>query len=255
MEWFDGKGAIVTGAGTGLGRSTAVALARRGAGVTLVGRRADKLKETADLVTRAGGTAEVVAGDVSAETTATQAVDRTVTAFGGTDILINNAGIHAHPALLHETPVAEFDEFIAIDLKGPFLFTRAAIPAMLDRGGGAILNVSSFVGLVGWKYGTAYAVAKGGLHQLTRMTAVEYSEHGIRCNCICPSGMEPVERGNLVAADYDKLNEAVGLGGGFLGPGVCHVDDMAELVVFLCGPHVPTMTGAIIPVDSGFTAH
>jgi NAD(P)-dependent dehydrogenase (short-subunit alcohol dehydrogenase family) len=221
--------------------------------VTLVGRRRDKLEETALEVRAGGGRATIVAGDVAVEQTATEAVAATVTAYGGVDLLINNAGIHSHPSLLHETPVEEFDEFINIDLRGPFLFTRAAVPSMLERGAGVIVNISSMCGLVGFKYGTAYCVAKAGLQMLTKSTAVDYGPV-IRANCICPGGMEPVERGNLIPSDYDKLIEATGVGGGMLIPTMCHVDDMAELVVFLCGPHVPTMTGAIIPVDGGYTA-
>jgi NAD(P)-dependent dehydrogenase (short-subunit alcohol dehydrogenase family) len=252
---FAGKGVVITGAGTGLGASCAVAFARRGAGVVLVGRRADKLEQTARAVGEVGGKAEVVAGDVALEATATAAAVRCVDAFGGVDVLVNNAGIHAHPLLVHETPVAEFDEFLAVDLRGPFLFTRAVVPSMIERGGGAILNVSSMVALVGFKYGAAYSAAKGGLISLTRTTAVDYAAHGIRVNCICPGGMEPVERGNLVPGDYDRLYEAVAGAGGALITSPCHVDDMAEFVVFLCGPHVPTLTGAVIPVDGGFSAH
>jgi NAD(P)-dependent dehydrogenase (short-subunit alcohol dehydrogenase family) len=252
---FDGKVAVVTGAGTGLGAATAIAFGREGASLTLVGRRVEKLEETASAVRQRGANVEVVAGDVADEKTATAAVDRSIERFGGVDVLVNNAGIHAHPVLLHETPVEEFDEFIAIDLRGPFLFTRAALPSMIERGGGAILNVGSMCALVGFKYGTAYSTAKGGLTSLTRTTAVEYAEHGVRANCICPGGMEPVERGNLVPEDYGKLIEAVSSAGGVPISGACHVDDMAEFVLFLCGPHVPTLTGAIIPVDGGFTAH
>src|SRR5437867_1574523 len=113
MGTFDGKVAIVTGAGTGLGASTAVAFAREGAAVTVVGRRAEKLEETAAAVRASGGKAEVVAGDVSNEATANAAVERSTASFGGVDILVNNAGIHSHPVLLHETPVQEFDDFIA----------------------------------------------------------------------------------------------------------------------------------------------
>ena len=168
--------------------------------------------------------------------------------FGGVDILVNNAGIHSHPVMLHETPVEEFDEFIAIDFRGPFLFTRAVLPSMMARGGGAILNVGSMCALVGFKYGTAYSTAKGGLMSLTRTTAVEYAEHAIRANCICPSGMEPVERGNLAPADYDKLNDAVTSAGGVPISGACHVDDMAELVLFLrCRrPEVTAQCGCVV---------
>ncbi|MBW8826538.1 MAG: SDR family NAD(P)-dependent oxidoreductase, partial [Acidobacteria bacterium] len=129
MGVLDGKRAVITGAGTGLGAATALAFAAEGAVVTLVGRREEKLRETANAVAVIGGTAIVVAGDVALETTATAAME----ASDGVDVLVNNAGIHSHPFLVHEFPVDEWDAFMAIDLKGPFLFTRAAVPSMIER--------------------------------------------------------------------------------------------------------------------------
>jgi NAD(P)-dependent dehydrogenase (short-subunit alcohol dehydrogenase family) len=159
------------------------------------------------------------------------------------------------PLLVHETPPEEFDEFFAVDLRGPFLLTRAAVPSMLERGGGAIVNISSMVALVGFRYSCSYAAAKGGLISLTRVTAADYGDHGIRANCICPGGMEPVERGNLVPDDYIRLREAVATAGGSLLGRVAHVDEVAAMVLFLCGPLSLSLTGAVIPFDGGFTAH
>ena len=126
---------------------------------------------------------------------------------------------------------------------------------MLERGGGAIVNISSMVALVGFKYSWSYASAKGGLISLTRATAADYGGHGIRCYCICPGGMEPVERGNLEQHDYVRLYEAVAAAGGSLVDRVAHVDEVAELVLLLAGPAGRSMTGAVIPFDAGFTAH
>jgi NAD(P)-dependent dehydrogenase (short-subunit alcohol dehydrogenase family) len=255
MGQLSGKVAIVTGAGTGLGAATARAFAREGGDVVLVGRRREKLDETADTMDGSPGRAAVVQGDVALERTATDAVAAAVDQFGGVDVLVNNAGIHAHPLLIHETPVAEFDEFVAVDLRGPFLFTRAAVPSMLERGGGSVVNISSMVAMVGYRYSCSYAAAKGGLISLTRSTAADYGEAGIRANCICPGGMEPVERGNLVPDDYTRLLEAFAAAGGGLVNRVAHVDEVAELVVFLAGPLSLSLTGAVIPFDGGFTAH
>jgi NAD(P)-dependent dehydrogenase (short-subunit alcohol dehydrogenase family) len=252
---LEGKVAIITGAGTGLGASCARAFARDGADVVLVGRRAQKLEETAASMSDLAGRAVVVAGDVALEATATHTVAVAAEQFGGVDILVNNAGIHAHPLLVHETPPEEFDEFVAVDLRGPFLFTRAAVPSMLERQGGAIVNISSMVAVVGFKYSCSYAAAKGGLISLTRSTAADYGEVGIRANCITPGGMQPVERGNLVPEDYVRLMEAVGAAGGTLVDRTAHVDEVAELVTFLVGPQSLSLTGAVIPFDSGFTAH
>jgi NAD(P)-dependent dehydrogenase (short-subunit alcohol dehydrogenase family) len=250
-----GKVAVVTGAGTGLGASTSRVLAREGADVVLVGRRKEKLEETAESMAGLPGRALISAGDVALEETAERVVAEATDTFGGVDVLINNAGIHAHPLLVHETPVEEFDAFYNIDLRGPFLFTRAAIRSMLDRGQGAVVNISSMVAVVGFKYSSAYASAKGGLIALTRATAADYGEAGIRANCICPGGMEPVERGNLIPSDYDRLHEAAARAGGSLVDRVAHVDEVAEMVLFLCGPNSLSLTGAVINFDAGFTAH
>jgi NAD(P)-dependent dehydrogenase (short-subunit alcohol dehydrogenase family) len=249
------KVAVVTGAGTGLGASSARALAREGADVVLVGRRTEKLEETASSMSDLAGRPLVVAGDVAQEATAAEVMSAATEAFGGVDILVNNAGIHAHPLLVHETPVEEFDAFYQIDLRGPFLFTRAAVPSMIERGGGAVVNISSMVAVVGFKYSCSYAAAKGGLISLTRSTAADYGEKGIRANCICPGGMEPVERGNLIPSDYDRLHEAAALAGGSLVDRIAHVDEVAEMVLFLSGPSSLSLTGAIINFDGGFTAH
>lgn len=251
---LDSKVALITGAGTGLGAATARALSREGADVVLIGRRSDRLKETA--ASLAGpGRYVIFAGDVSEESTAIGAVSAAVDEFGGIDVLVNNAGIHARPTLVHETSVEEFDDFYSVDLKGPFLFTRQAVPKMLERGGGAVVNISSMVALVGFMYSCAYAAAKGGLISLTRATAADYGAAGIRANCICPGGMDPVERGNLEPGDYDKLMQAVMKAGGNLVERTAHVDEVAEMVVFLSGPNSASMTGAVIPFDAGFTAH
>jgi NAD(P)-dependent dehydrogenase (short-subunit alcohol dehydrogenase family) len=252
-----GQVAVVTGAGTGLGAATTQLLVREGADVVAVGRRSEKLKEVADKLADDGGPGRVavVAGDVAVEGTAEAACRRAEEEFGGLDILVNNAGIHSRPFLVHETPVAEFEQFLAIDLLGPFLFTRASIPYLLRRGGGAIVNISSMVALVGFKYSASYSAAKGGLISLTRATAADYGDVGIRANCLCPGGMEPVERGNLSPDDYVRLHEAVAAAGGALIRRVAHVDEVAELVLFLSGSQSKSLTGAVIPFDAGFTAH
>ena len=250
-----GEVAVVTGAGTGLGAATTRLFVREGADVVAVGRRSGKLKEVAEELAGEPGRVAVVVGDVADEATAAAACRRAGEEFGGLDILVNNAGIHSRPFLVHETPVAEFDEFFAVDLRGPFLFTRAAVPYLLERGGGAIVNISSMVALVGFKYAASYSAAKGGLISLTRATAADYGDAGIRANCICPGGMEPVERGNLAPADYVRLHEAVAAAGGVLIKRVAHVDEVAELILFLCGSQSQSLTGAVIPFDAGFTAH
>jgi NAD(P)-dependent dehydrogenase (short-subunit alcohol dehydrogenase family) len=126
---------------------------------------------------------------------------------------------------------------------------------MLERGGGSIINISSMLALIGFRYSVSYSAAKGGLVALTRSTAADYGDKGIRANCICPGGMEPVERGNLEPEDYVRLHEAVKLSGGALINRIAHVDEVAAFVLFLAGPLSLSFTGAVIPFDAGVTAH
>ena len=254
MHVLEGKVAVVTGAGTGLGAATAAVFAREGAAVTLVGRRSEKLETVAAAIRHQGGEALVVPGDVADISTSVRVAQQTNKAFGGIDILVNNAGLHAAPYLLHETPVEEWDRFLAVDVTGPFLFTRAVLPSMMERRGGAIVNIGSMVALVGFKGSAAYAAAKGGLVSMTRTTAVDYAEYGIRANCVCPGGMEPVEYGNLSEAQLSRLHEAVNLSGGPLINRRANVNEVADLLLMIVGPSGRSLTGAVIPFDAGFTA-
>jgi NAD(P)-dependent dehydrogenase (short-subunit alcohol dehydrogenase family) len=254
MGQLDGKVAVITGAGTGLGAATATLFAREGAAVTLVGRREEKLKEVAADIDADGGRALVVPGDVAQPDTAIRAAQESIQTFGGVDILINNAGLHAAPYPLHETPLDEWDSFLAVDLTGPFLFTKAVLPSMMERRDGAIVNIGSMVALVGFKGSSAYAAAKGGLVSMTRTTAVDYATYGIRANCVCPGGMEPVEYGNLTDDQLAQLHEAVRLSGGPLLSRLANVHEVAQFLLVLVGPNGRALSGAVIPFDGGFTA-
>jgi len=254
VRQLDGKVAVITGAGTGLGAATATLFAREGAAVTLVGRREEKLKEVAADIDAAGGRALVVPGDVAKPDTAIRAAEESIRTFGGVDILINNAGLHAAPYPLHETPIEEWDRFLAVDLTGPFLFTKAVLPSMMERRDGAIVNIGSMVALVGFKGSSAYAAAKGGLVSMTRTTAVDYAAYGIRANCVCPGGMEPVEYGNLTDDQLAQLHEAVRLSGGPLLSRLANVHEVAQFLLVLVGPNGRALSGAVIPFDGGFTA-
>jgi len=140
MGQLDGKVAVITGAGTGLGAATATLFAAEGAAVTLIGRRETKLKDVAGWIIADGGRALVVAGDVAVPTTASRAAQESISAFGAIDILITTAGIHATPYPLHETPLHESNTLMDVDLTGPFLFSRAVLPSMIQRRDGAIVN-------------------------------------------------------------------------------------------------------------------
>jgi NAD(P)-dependent dehydrogenase (short-subunit alcohol dehydrogenase family) len=248
---LEGKVAIVTGGGTGIGAMAARALSREGAAVVLTGRRQDRLDAVAGEICLAGGRATVVAGDVSRPDTAARVCEVAATEHGGIDILVNNAGLHAAPDLVHEISTDEWERFIAVNLSGPFFMMRAAIPYMLGRGGGAILNVSSVYGLVALKNTASYGAAKGGLVQLTRSAAIDYADRQIRVNCICPDLVEPVERAHTSPSQRAQLLE--GWQGSPTGRGST-TEEVAELILFLVGPYSGNITGTVIPVDGGYSA-
>ena len=237
----EGSVAIVTGGGTGLGAATASVLARAGARVVINGRREEKLAETAARIREEGGEVTPCPGDVSRPEDVRDLVERAVKEYGGVDVLVNNAGIHAHFRPAHEVPIDEFDHYLAINLRGPFLATKAVIPHLLARGGGSIVNVASMAGV------------KGGLVQMTRTVALDYADKGIRVNCICPAGMTPTEnRDRLSPEEMTLAGEAVG-GGAPVG-GSASTEEVAQAILFLVGPHGRFITGAIIPIDGGYTA-
>jgi len=248
-----GKVALVTGAGTGIGRATALRLAAEGAAVALMGRRQDLLAETAARVRREGGEALPMLGDVAAEADAVEAVARAETEFGGLDILFNNAGV-VHDGDALETSLQSWRDSLDINLTGPFLMSRAAIPCLRRRGGGVIINNASTLGLVGLPRAVAYCAAKGGLVALTRAMALDHAAEKIRVNAICPGVVDtamPRRRG-LADADRRRLDEVYGP----LHPvgRVGTPAEVAALVAFLAGDEAAFITGVAYPIDGGLTA-
>ena len=185
---LEGKTALVTGASSGLGRATAVALARAGADVALVARSAEELEETGQEVSRTGRRALTLPTDLAIEDGATLAVRRTVEDLGRIDVLVNAAGIDA-PGTVEELDVDGWDLTLSVNLRAPFLLSRAAFPHMREAGGGTIVNVSSVAGKKGWAGASAYCASKFGLTGLTEALADEGREHGIRAVVLYPGAM------------------------------------------------------------------
>ena len=183
-----GKTALVTGASSGLGRATAVALARAGADVALVARSAGELEETGEEVSKTGRRALTLPTDLSREDAAAAAVGRTVETLGRLDILVNAAGIDA-PGTVEELDVDGWDLTLSVNLRGPFLLSKAAFPHMRGVGGGTIVNISSVAGKKGWAGASAYCASKFGLTGLTEALADEGKEHGIRAIVLYPGAM------------------------------------------------------------------
>jgi NAD(P)-dependent dehydrogenase (short-subunit alcohol dehydrogenase family) len=248
-----GKVAIVTGAGTGIGRATAELLAREGARVVVANRSPATGEETVRAIVAAGGEARFIQTDVSREADGVRLVDETVRAYGRLDVLVNNAAIYPR-ADLAETTIAFWREIMATNLEGPFVLCREAVPRMLASGGGSIVNVGSFNGLGGASNLVAYATAKGGLLTLTRNIAATYARQGIRVNYLIP-GWNITETEKVVQAreGHDAAwlaaAETRQPGGRFSVPA-----DAAYAVLWLASDESAFVNGAIINTDGGAAA-
>jgi len=246
---FEGLGALVTGASSGIGQAIAKKLADQGAAVTLTGRRKALLEPLVAEIEAEGGRAQAVAGDVRDEVHVAEAVEGTVKAFGNLTLLVNNAGvIGAGP--VEGTTTEEWDRILDIDLKGPFFFCRAAVPYLKDREGAAIVNVSSVTGRRPYAGIAPYCVAKAGLDMFTKCLALEMAPHGVRVNAINPGVVETnLHTATGTVPDYDafleRSRETHPLG--FVG----QPRDAAELVAFLLSSRARWITGGLYALDGG----
>jgi NAD(P)-dependent dehydrogenase (short-subunit alcohol dehydrogenase family) len=244
------KIAIVTGAGSGIGRACALALVREGARVVLVGRRKELVENTA----REGGAAAIgVAADVSKQAEIEQVIERTVNTFGGINVLLNNAGI-LHAGTAEQITEVQWDETFDINVRGVWLFSRAVLPHIRKAGGGSIINIASVLGINGTRNRAAYAASKGAVVLLTKCMAVDHGHENIRVNAICPSFVETDLTAAIMskAADPDAVRrERIGVHPiGRLG----QPEDLTGLAVYLASDESSWATGAVFPVDGGYLA-
>lgn len=244
------KIAIVTGAGSGIGRAIAVAMIREGAHVVLVGRRTDRVEAVAR---EADGSAIAVAADVSKRDEIEHVLEETVRAFGGINVLVNNAGI-LHAGTAEQITEAQWDETFNINVRGLWLLSRAVLPHLRKAGGGSIINVASVLGINGTRNRAAYAASKGAVVLLTKCMAVDHGHENIRVNVICPSFVETDLTAAIMskAPDPDAMrHERIGVHPiGRLG----QPEDMAGLAVYLASDESSWVTGATFPVDGGYLA-
>jgi meso-butanediol dehydrogenase/(S,S)-butanediol dehydrogenase/diacetyl reductase len=248
-----GKIALITGGGTGIGRAIALAFAREGAKVAVAGRRKEKLQETLLELQKQGDEGLAIACDVSKAKDAERAVRETAKAFGKLNVLVNNAGV-LHVSTIEAMSEDEWDRLMTINLKGPFLMCRAALPAFRKAGGGAIVNVGSILGLIGMKDRAAYCASKGGVTLLTKAIALDHAHENVRSNCICPSIVETeLVQGLFVSKEGKALRQAR-IGQIPLGR-MGRPEDVAEMAVFLASEESSWLTGAAVPLDGGLSAY
>ena len=249
------KVALITGAGSGIGRASAVLFAREGARVVAADANEDAAEEVADAITSARGEATHTTGDVSVSADAGRMVRDTVSAYGRIDVLMSSAGISDRavpPAVPHDEA---WDRVMGVNLKGTYLMAWYSVPEMLHTGGGSIINVSSIMGLVGSEYTgkdgfSAYVPSKGGVLQFTKNLAVAHAKNNIRVNCICPGYIEtPLTE---MLKDNQELFEKIEARhpmGRFGQP-----EEIAQAALFLASDESSFVTGAPLAVDGGYTA-
>jgi NAD(P)-dependent dehydrogenase (short-subunit alcohol dehydrogenase family) len=242
---------IVTGAGSGIGRAAALRFARLGAKVLIADINPAAAESLAQQIETEGGTARIVIGDLSEQHTVEKVVTTTVKSFGHLDVLVNNAGIGDSGAATADVNDTEWERTIRINLTAPFLLTRAALPHLLARGKGAIVNMASEAGLRGSATGTAYTVSKHGVVGLTRSAAVLYRDRGIRVNAIAPGPVQTNIGANLTvddngAAAIKRYKNNVGRR--------ATADEVAAAIVFLASDEASNISGVILPVDDGWSA-
>jgi NAD(P)-dependent dehydrogenase (short-subunit alcohol dehydrogenase family) len=245
---LEGKAALVTGGGSGLGRASAIALARAGATVTVADVDEQGGKETAALVSEeAGGDADFVRADVTQADEVEAMVDKAVARWGRLDCALNNAGTTGVSAPTADYTLDDWNRAIALNLTGVFLCLKYELPAMLERGG-AIVNMASGAGLVGFPGLPAYVASKHGVVGLTRAAALEYASQGVRVNAICPgSTRTPMLEGFMGGNEQVErmMTRAVPLGR--LG----RPEEIAEAVVWLCSDAASFVVGHSLAVDGG----
>jgi NAD(P)-dependent dehydrogenase (short-subunit alcohol dehydrogenase family) len=244
------KVALVTGAGSGIGRAIALAYAREGAAVVVSDVQVDGGAETVRQIEAAGGRALFVAADVSRPEDHARLVDAALSTYGRLDAACNNAGIGGELAPTADYPVDAWQQVIAVNLSGVFYGMKAQIPALLRSGGGAIVNVASILGQVAFANAPAYTAAKHGVVGLTKAAALEYSAQGLRINAVGPAFIhtpmiERLESDPATNAALVAMHPIGRLG---------RPEEVAELVLWLSQPASSFVTGTYIAVDGGFLA-
>ncbi|OON66508.1 SDR family NAD(P)-dependent oxidoreductase [Hymenobacter sp. CRA2] len=246
---LNGKTAVITGGGSGIGRAISLLFAKQGATVHIIELSAEAGQATADEIGAAGGAAHIHAADVSQQAQ----VQAVFEAIGRVDILVNNAGI-AHIGNVETTSEADFDRVYQVNVKGAYNCLHAAVPRMKQQGGGAILNLASIAAHVGLSDRLAYSMSKGAIFAMTLSVARDYLAHGIRCNSVSPARVHTPFVDGFIANNYagheaemfEKLSKSQPIGR------MAKPEEVAALALYLCSDEAGFVTGCDYPLDGGF---
>ena len=253
MSRFEDRVVIVSGGASGIGWAAALAFAREGARVVVFERGREAARQSEARLGEQGLEGHSLTVDVSRARDVQRGVAAVTIRFGGVDVLVNNAGVE-HAAALHETAEEDWDRVVGVNLKGVFLLSRQVLPIMMRAGGGVVVNIGSISGLMGRPACAAYSASKGGVVQLSRQMAVDYAPYNIRVNCVCPGTTSTPLVERLLAQDSDPLAAREAMAsrhplGRFARP-----EEIAEAILFLASEEASFITGAVLPVDGGYTA-
>ena len=244
------KIALITGAGSGMGRAAAILFAAEGAKVAAIDINEAQARETADEIAKKGGSALAIRADVSKSEDVRRMVEETVAKFGALNVVYNNAGIEGDSAFLSNMTEDQFDRVIAINLRGVFLGMKYSLPHLIKAGGGSIINQASIAGMVGVRGGAGYCASKAGVISMTRVAALEYGRYNIRVNSICPGAIETpmAQRIRQGAPPNPKAIQRISV----LGR-MAEADEIAKVALFLASDDSSFATGAPFVIDGGWT--